>query len=498
MTIIAGIDLGTTNCKVVAYTPQAGAIAAANRDYPLHSPRSGWVDQDAQVVWAGLVGALQALVEKLPGGLKIDGLCLSGAMHSVMPVGEDGAPLANAMTWADQRAAPQAQALRGEGNAHEMYLRTGCPVQPIYHPAKLRWWQQERPDLDRKAARYAAIKDYALYRLTGRWVTDIGLASTTGLLDLQTLHWLPEALAMAGIRPERLPELVSPFAIVGGLLPEVAEQVGLPPGLPVVAGNSDGALANLGAGAAGEGESVITVGTSGAVRVSTSRPLLDPLERTWCYALAEQRWFAGGAINNGGLAMQWALERLYPELQGEPAYMRFFEDAAAVPPGAGGVMVLPYFAGERSPHWDASARAVILGLGLEHSRAQIARAVLEGVAYCLADVWQVLSTQRALRLPVRLTGGITHSPDWSQIVADVLGVPLAPTEAADASAVGAAMIGLQALGVVESMDAWIANVRPKSELEPDAGKHIFYITQHQRFQELYQKLYEQADSIPAF
>ncbi len=494
MTIIAGIDLGTTNCKAIAYTPGAGVLTTANRDYPLHSPHSGWVEQDPHDVWAGLVGALLALREKLPSGLKIDGLSLSGAMHSVMPLDQAGTPLANAMTWADQRAAPQAEALRREWDVHEIYLHTGCPVQQIYHPAKLRWWQQERPDLDQQAARYAAIKEYVLYRLTGRWVSELGLASTTGLLDLQTLEWHPEALEMAGIRPERLPELVSPFEIIGGLLPEAANQVGLPAGLPVIAGNSDGALANLGAGAAGEGESVITVGTSGAVRVTTSRPLLDPLERTWCYVFTEGRWFAGGAINNGGLAMQWALERLYPEFKGEASYLRFLEDVAKIPPGSGGVMALPYFAGERSPHWNAHARAVILGMGLEHSRAHIARAVLEGVAYCLADVWQALSAQRKLRLPVRLTGGITHSPVWSQIVADVLGVPLAPTEVTDASVIGAAILGLQALGVVESKDELVANGQPENELKPDADKHAFYITQHQQFQELYRKLYEQANS----
>ncbi len=320
------------------------------------------------------------------------------------------------------------------------------------------------------------------------------MASTTGLLDLQSLNWNGAALEMAGIQSERLPELISPFAIVGGLLPEAAQNVGLPAGLPVIAGSSDGASANLGAGAGDAGESVITIGTSGAVRVVTPRPLLDPLERTWCYATAEGSWFAGGAINNGGLALKWALELLYPGLEGEQAYLRLLEDVSAVPPGAGGVMALPYFAGERSPHWNAHARAVITGLGLEHTRANIARAVLEGVAYCIADVWQVLSVEQKLRLPAHLTGGITRAPVWTQIMADVLGVPLTVNEAADASAIGVAMIGLHALDVVESMQALVDKVRPKRQVEPDLRNHAFYRNQHQQFQELYQKLYETAHS----
>jgi gluconokinase len=226
------------------------------------------------------------------------------------------------------------------------------------------------------------------------------------------------------------------------------------------------------------------------VRRVVDQPLLDPQQRTWCYLLAEQRWFAGGAINNGGLALQWVRERFYPELTGEEGFNRLFADAASVPAGAGGVLLVPYFSGERSPHWDAQARALLVGLGLEHGRAHIARAVLEGVAFCLADVWEALQTEETPTTApvVHLTGGITRSPLWVQILADVLGVRLAPVEAADASVVGAAMLGQWALGQVDSLEELAQRVPPGPLVEPDGERHAAYVEEHRRWQGLYQMI----------
>lgn len=488
-----GLDLGTTNSKAVALDAGGRQLASASSDYRLYSPRSGWAEQQAEEVWQGVLAALKSLAGKLPKGTEVAGLCLSGAMHSSLPVDAAGSPLAPALTWADQRAAPQAEALRQRCDAQALYQRTGCPLVSIYHPAKLRWWQEQAPEIARRAQRFVLIKDWVLFRLTGEWATDFSITSATGLLDIRRLEWDAEALDLAGVSAAQLPPLVSPGCLLGELLPQVVQACGLPPGLKVIAGAGDGGLANLGSGAAAPGQSVITVGTSGAVRRVVDRPLLDPQQRTWCYLLAEQRWFAGGAINNGGLAVQWVRERFYPELSGADGYTRLFADAAAVSPGAGGVLLVPYFSGERSPHWDAQARALLVGLGLEHSRAHIGRAALEGVAFCLADVWEALQgdnqpAEQVLRaLPVvHLTGGITRSPLWVHILADVLGVRLAPVEAADASAVGAAMLGQWALGQAGSLEELAQRVLPGPLVEPDMERHAAYVEQHQKWQGLYQ------------
>jgi gluconokinase len=484
MPITIGLDLGTSHCKAVAIDSHGRTLAEAQHECLISSPQPGWVEQDAGQVWSAVVHALADIAVQLKRRPPA-ALCLSSAMHSLLPVNEAGEPLAHAMTWADMRAAPQAARLRALPDSAQRYERTGCPLRSIYHPAKLLWWHEQEPEIVRQAARFVTIKDYVLHRLTGHWAIDYGLASASGLLDIHTLQWDADTLAAVGIEDDQLSGLVSPLAAVGDLLPALAPVTGMPYGLPIIAGSADGGLANLGSGAALEGQSVVTIGTSGAVRRIVNQPQLDPQARTWCYVLLEGRWYAGGAINNGGLALRWAVDRFYPELDRSAAYERLFAEAAEIAPGAEGVTVLPYFTGERAPHWNPKARGVISGLGANHTRAHIARAVLEGVAYCLADVWDIVAGRSVLRTPTRLTGRVTHSPVWAQIIASVLGVPLALTEAADASAVGAAMLGQLAMGYAGSIEELTDQVKHGRVIEPDPHCMQVYEAGHEQFRELY-------------
>lgn len=486
MAVTIGVDLGTTHCKAVALAPDGEVMARANGRYPLHTPHSHWAAQDVEEIWQAVTAILQQVATQLQSQ-QIVALGLSGAMHSLLPVQASGAPLARAMTWADGRATAQTEKLRQETDSHVLYRRTGCPLQSTYHLPRLRWFQEEGIE----ATYFVAIKDWVMRRLTGRWTTDWALASSTGLFDIHKRQWDEEALALAGIDTAQLPTLLAPQAMAGGLLERVADAVGLPAGLPVVAGGSDGGLANVGAGAVRPGQVVVTVGTSGAVRRVVERPLLDDAARTWCYVLAAERWFAGGAINNGGLALEWMRERFYPDLPETAAYQQLMADAATTPLGADGVLLLPYFTGERSPHWDAEASATLHGLKMNHTRAHIARAVLEGVAFCLADVWQALHDSRemtSLAEAVRLTGGITRSRLWAQIVADVLGVTLAVHDVADASAVGAAMLAYWGTGRIDALEEMAPDFSSATLVEPHAARHTQYARIHDRFQALRQKI----------
>ncbi|MBA3531171.1 MAG: carbohydrate kinase, partial [Ardenticatenales bacterium] len=240
---VIGLDMGTTRCKAVALTLAGRVVASAARGYGLHLPRPGWVEQRPDDVWQGVVKTLRALATQCePRAARA--LCLSGAMHSLLPLDAKGIPLAPATTWADQRATSLLADLRAQTDTHALYQRTGCPLQASYHPARLRWYQAQAAP---HATRYVALKDWVLHQLSAEWATDIGLASTSGLLDIQRLRWDEEALALAAIRAEQLPALVMPQTIVGGLTAEAASAVGWPLALPVVAGTSDGGLANLGA-----------------------------------------------------------------------------------------------------------------------------------------------------------------------------------------------------------------------------------------------------------
>jgi gluconokinase len=468
MDYVIGLDLGTTACKAVAMDSSGTVVGAASANYPLYAPQSGWAEQDPQEILRGALNALAALAAKI-NPAAVGALSLSGAMHSVVLLDAQDQPLGRALTWADQRAAAQVESLRTQADNRHVYELTGCPLVSIYYPAKLRWCLENLPF---KFSRVAAIKEFVLNRLTGEWASDFCLASATGLVDLRQRCWAPEMVSLAGIAPTQLPPLVDSHSVVGKLSPEMVRQTGLPEGLPVVIGGSDGGMAMLGAG----GSTVITVGTSGAIRRVVTAPLLDRHSRTWCYIQDETHWLAGGAINNGGLVAQWAREKFYPQ----ESFETMLAEAAEIPPGSGGVVFLPYLSGERSPHWNPWERALISGIGLEHSRAHIAHAALEGVAFCLAEVWEIVKGSG----PARLTGGITHAHLWAQILCDVLGAPLELMEAADASAVGVARLGWAGLG-----QAMPPLPQPDETLLPDPARHEIYTHFFQDFKTRYRQNY---------
>ena len=483
-----GLDLGTTAVKGVALDSQMRVIAKASSTHSMSSPEPGWAVEEVNSIWQGVVKVLKELCVQIQPQ-QIAGVCLSGPMHSLFPINSKFQPMAPAMTWADNRAADVSKRLRSQLVDNSLLMRVGCPLQHVYYPARLRWWVESKPEIVKGAAFFVSIKDWILYQMTGRLATDFGLASTTGLLDIRSLRWDDEAIKLSGIRPDVLPDLVSPQEKVGGLTNQVSDLTGLPTGLPVIAGTTDGGLANLGSGAILAGQKVITIGTSGAVRKIIDRPWVDPEGRTWCYVMDKDRWFIGGAINNGGLVLQWVREKFYSDVEGDEGYSRLNQDAAKISPGADGVILLPYFTGERSPYWNPDAFGVILGLGLQHQRGHIARAAMEGVAYCIANVWEVLNeSSSGEESPIYLTGTIARNETWAEIMANVLGTPLVRNDVADASAVGAALLGNLALGVANSLDEMVISSKDDMLTNFNPANHEFYARAHAKFKQLYEKL----------
>ncbi len=478
--LVIGLDIGTTGCKAVALDSAGRVIDATHGTYPLQTPQPGWAQQDVHQIDRAVSKALRTLMNRL-GQANLQALAFSGAMHSLMAAEPSGRPLSAAMTWADNRAAGIAAELHRQVDATDLYRHTGCPLTTNYHVARLRWWLARHRGFVPHRTLFVGIKDWLLHRLTGIWAMDFSLASATGLFDLHRLEWYVPALAAAHVKADHLPPLVAPESVAGAVTPSAARRTGLPAGLPVIAGASDGALANLGSGAVRAGQTIVTIGTSGAVRRIVEEPRLDGpargavkgdnCPRTWCYVLTNARYFCGGAINNGGLAVQWVCEHFF-----EGSYEALMQAAETIEPGAGGLLALPYFTGERSPYWSADARAALLGMNLSHSKAHLARAILEGVAFCIADVWDaVQQVDPCPATSARLTGGITRSPLWAQILADVLGIALHPIEAADASAIGAAMLGHAAIGSAASMEAIALHLpSPGPPIRPRPNRHGQY------------------------
>lgn len=486
--IVLGVDLGTTATKVVGFDATGAACGCAAGGYPLLEPRPGHAVQDPEAVLEAAFGAIRAAAREVrSAGREVAGLSFSTAMHSLAGLDGDGQALTDLLTWGDGRASVQAERLRAADGGLALHRRTGTPLHPMSPLAKLVWFCEQEPETFAAVRRWVGIKDLLLHRLTGRWVVDHSSASGTGLMALETLDWDHEALELAGIDAAELPELV-PATHVLELIPEAADALGLEPGLPVVAGGGDGPLATLGVGAVAPGVAACSIGTSGAIRVIVERPGVDRRGRVFCYALTPGRWVVGGAINNGGgSVLAWAGEALAPDL-GEHPEAELAALAGTVPPGSHGLLMLPYLLSERAPHWSGVPRGAFVGLTRAHGRAHLVRAALEGVCLQLALVLGSVEAAGHEVREVRATGGFARSPVWCQMLADALGRDVGFPGGHEGSGFGAALLGLQALELVDGIDVAASLVQVERVMTPTPEGRAAYRALLPVFADLYDAL----------
>jgi gluconokinase len=482
---VIGVDIGTTSTKSVAYTTAGVELGSSSIGYELHEPAPGRVEQDPDQIVAAVLGTLR----RVAAGLRVPvaAVSFSSAMHSLIGLDPDGRPLTPSITWADSRASAQADRVRASAGGLALHRRTGTPVHPMAPLSKLIWFREQEPKLSEQVGHWVGIKDYVLLRLCAVLVTDHSLASGSGLFDLHALAWDPQALQLAGITAEQLPELVPTTTVLPGLTAAAAEATGLPANTPVVVGAGDGPLANLGLGAVAPGVAACSIGTSGALRVMVERPAVDPLGGVFCYALTDDRWVVGGAINNGGVVLQWTGQALAPEF-GESPEQELLALAAKAPVGSGGLIMLPYLLSERAPHWSSLPRGAYIGLTLEHRREHLIRAALEGVCQQLALVLHSMRAAGNEVRQVRATGGFARSPLWRQMLADALGMEIQFPAGHEGSSFGAALLGMQALGLIKSVELAAELVTIDDVVRPDPAAAAIYASLLPVFSELYEAL----------
>ncbi|MBO0981036.1 gluconokinase [Microbacterium sp. SD291] len=498
--IVIGVDMGTTATKAVAYSVAGEQLATASHGYPLEEPHPGHAVQDPELILGAVYQTVREVVAEI-GAERIAGLSFSAAMHSVMALDAQLDPITPVVTWADTRAAVQAERIRASARGLELHRRTGTPVHPMSPLPKLVWFREQEPRIRQAAAMWVNAKDWVLLRLCGALVTDHSLGSSSGLMDIHRLEWDEEALSLAGIRAEQLPELVSTTTVLEGLTEEGAAATGLPMSTSVVVGAGDGPLANLGVGAVRPGVAACSIGTSGALRVAVDRPVVDPRGGVFCYALTEDRWVIGGAINNGGVTLDWVRAEI---AEADVPIEELLDRAAEIPAGSGGLLMLPYLLSERAPHWSSLASGAYIGLTRAHTREHMVRAALEGVALQLA---LVLQSMRAAGLDIdeiRATGGVIRHPLWQQTLADAFGAPIGLLAGQEGSSFGAALLGMQALGLIESIDV-AAQLQPvERTVRPRPAEAAVYSSLLPVFDELYdallptyRRLRRLAPSLPA-
>lgn len=460
--LCVGLDVGTSGLKAVALDAEGRVAAEASADYPLLTPAPGWTEQDPNAWWRAAAAALRSLTEQV-GADRIGAVGVSGQMHGMVALDADGAPLRPALLWNDQRTAAEVALIERTLPRDELVRRTGNPAVTGFQLPKILWLRAHEPDAFARLRSVLFPKDWIAFRLTGERRAEATDASGSGAFRIDTRDWDEELLTRLDLDPSLLPPLVASDAVVGEVGRGVAQETGLRPGTPVVAGAGDNAAAAtaLGLGAAAPELGSVSLGTSGVLFATAPGPTPDPLGRVHLFAHADGGWTLLGVTLAAAGSLAWWLRTLAPH---DDVGTRV-ERALARPAGAGGVTFTPFLTGERSPFLDPELRGGFAGLSLASEPDDLVRAVLEGVAFSLADVWSVM---RPLGVPDRLlaTGGGARGDGWVRLVADVLEVPIGVPAHVPGAAHGAAVLAWRALGTgvpAPTVERWL-EPRPSPEL----------------------------------
>lgn len=500
-----GVDIGTTSTKTVVFTLDGQVVAQHAVEYPLLCTEPGMAEQDPQQIYQAVlssIGGAVAAAKASPADIAL--LSFSAAMHSVIALDKDGGLLTNSITWADNRASVWARRIREEHDGQAIYQRTGTPIHPMSPLCKLMWLRQDQPELYARAARFVGVKEYVFFRLFGRWLVDYSIASATGMFNLQELNWDRGALALLGVDAAQLSEPVPTTHQLSGLSAEVAAQLGLKRDTPFVIGANDGVLSNLGVNAIHPGQVAVTIGTSGAMRTVIDRPMTDPSGRTFCYALTQQHWVVGGPVNNGGNIFRWVRDELATaeaetaRQAGQDPYDALTHIAEQVRPGAEGLLFHPYMAGERAPLWNADLRGSFFGLALHHRKEHMIRAALEGVIFNLYTILPAVEDLIGPTQRMMATGGFARSALWRQMMADIFNREVVVPQSVESSCLGAAVLGLLALGMIRSLDVISDMVGSTNRHLPIAENVAIYERLRPIFLSLPNKLADEYQALSEF
>lgn len=475
--LLVGIDVGTGSSKGVLATPEGEIVATAGRPHAMSLPRPGWAEMDAEADWWGDIAALSRELVAQAGGAEIAGVCVSGLGPCLLVCDEDRRPLRAAILYGiDMRATDEIAELTARYGEAEILARCGKALSTQAVGPKLLWVRRHEPEVWARARRWYSSHSFAVARLTGEYVLDHHTASQCDpLYDLQANDWARDWAQDVAPGLE-LPRLAWPGEIVGTVHAEGARDTGLPESTPVAAGTVDAWAEAFSAGVRGPGDLMLMYGSTmffvQVLASASSHPLL------WTTAGVDP----GSYTLAAGMATSGSLTTWLQELTGGAPFSQLVAEAAATPPGADGLLVLPYFAGERTPIFDPQARGVVAGLTLRHGRGHLFRAVYEGIAFGIRQILEFLD--QAVGAPSRIVavGGGTQGGLWTQIVTDVTGrEQLLPAQTIGAS-YGDALLAAIGAGLVPAGTDWS---RVDSRLVPDPANAELYDELYRTYCELY-------------
>jgi xylulokinase len=493
---LMGIDVGTSGVKVLLIDVNGKILSSVVESYPLYTPQAGWTEQEPADWWAATCQASRRVAAECPD-CEILGIGLSGQMHGMVALDDQNQVVRRAILWNDQRTASQCEEIMElAGGLNGLLALTNNRMLTGYTGGKIRWLQQVEPD---KFARVRLIlnpKDYIRFLMTGEALTEVSDASGTGYYDVKKNCWSTELMRLTGLSPKLFPRVVESADLAGRLSAAAAQQMGLAQGIPVAAGGGDAVISTTGLGLIEPGKIGVTLGTSGVVAMGLPAFLPNPQGSLQIFrGNAPGTFTAMGVTLAAAGSYHWfrgalgQYEVAEGEKTGKSAFRLLDEAAAAVPAGSEGMIFLPYLTGERCPVNDANARGAFLGLTSLHQKGHFARSVMEGVAYSLRQVYELIGGDGSPDAAVVLAGGGAASPLWRQIIADVFGLPVRTVYgSAEGGSFGAALVAGVTCGAYANLSAAVSLVRPESETLPNPENRAVYDKLYGRYVKMYPAL----------
>lgn len=484
MPYLIGIDLGTSSLKAMVIDETGRTMSIAARDYAIESPSAGFAEQAPQVWWRACVETCrQAITESGVDAAKIKGVGFSGQMHGMVTLDENYEVVRPAILHCDARSGEQVRAIRetlGESRIRELVKN---PIYTGFLLASLLWVRDNEPDNYRRVRHVCLPKDYIKYKLCGTLCSDYSDASATLAFDLDNNCWSREILDAFSLPTDIFPPCFDTFAPVGAVSASAALATGLREGTTVVAGGGDQVMQGVGNGAIGFETATVNIGSSGQVSFQSAKPLVNPALCVNTFAGYQKgRWIVMGAIMHAGLALKW-----FKNLLDIKDYEQLDALAAGARPGSGGLLFLPYLNGERTPHADPELSACFIGCNMQTGKAQMIRAVMEGVAFALMQSMEVCESVGLCASEVIASGGGARSELWLQIQSDVYGLPLKVAQSAEQACLGAAIAAGVGCGMYRDVEAACkAAVRYRDrQILPDMRNHAIYMEYYRLFKDSY-------------
>jgi xylulokinase len=490
LTALLGLDVGTTGARCLAIDQAGRVLAEATAEYPLYSPHPGWSEQNPEDWWEATGTVIGRVAEEV--GHDVAGIGLTGQMHGAVFLDGSDAVIRPALLWNDQRTQKQCDEITEKVGEETLIRIAGNPALTGFQAPKVLWLREEEPQAYARVKRLLLPKDYIRLRLSGHAATDASDASGTLLLDLRPRTWSDEILEALEIPRQWLPDVFEGPEATGSVAANVADQLGLRPGIPLAAGGGDNAAAAVGNGIISPGLASCSIGTSGVLFAHSDSLSADPSGRlhAFCHAVPDRYHLMGVTLSAGGSLRWWR------DVLGAASYEDLGQLAALAQPGAEGLVFLPYLTGERAPYPDPLARGAFFGLSSRHSAAHLTRAVMEGVAFSLRDCLDLMRQIGTVPTQIRATGGGARSDFWRQLIADVLGCRIVRTVSDQGPAYGAALLAGVAAGVYSNVEEACAGIEVRAEAcEPDSDRARLYDDYHAVYRSLYLATREQMHSL---